>query len=90
MFKINDKVRIKKYQRTRTIYQNAEYTPGKTTTYTGGWTGTVTAILDDGQGGDIVEVHRDECGDRGYCDFSPDELRKLPPIEILQTTTKHR
>lgn len=76
-FQKGDKVEVQAYSRTRTIFQNADYTPGETTTYKGGWAGQVTNIFDDGFGGAIVEVLRDGSGEGDYYEFSPDELKKL-------------
>lgn len=72
------KVRVKQYNRTKTIFINSEADPGTTTTYSGGWTGTVTNIFDGGVGGDVVEVHRDDKGpEDGFYEFSPDELELI-------------
>jgi hypothetical protein len=78
MFNKGDKVKVRPYSRTRTIFNNADYTPGETTTYKGGWTGTVTSVFDGTPGDDIIEVHRDGYGqDDGWYEFSPGELEKL-------------
>jgi len=74
-----DKVQVKEYQRTRTIFVNADVTPGETTTYKGGWIGTVTSLLEDDQ----VEVHKDSKNeDDGWYYFSESELEKLSPRMI--------
>lgn len=69
-----DKVQIKGHSRTRTIFVNAEVTPGETTTYKGGWTGTVTNLFEDDQ----VEVHRDGYNaDDGWYYFDKSEVEKI-------------
>lgn len=83
MFKKGDRVRvIDKYQRTRTLFGNAEYTPGRVYTYPGGWVGTVTEIFDMGYSdgdpdGLCIQVKKDGTHDLGYYDFAPSELVKI-------------
>jgi putative protein kinase ArgK-like GTPase of G3E family len=77
MLTVGSRVRVKQYSRTKTIFVNAEASPGTTTTYQGGWTGTVTNIFDGG-GDDIVEVHRDGSGpEDGWYELAPDELEVI-------------
>lgn len=80
MFNKDNRVKIKPYQRTRTIFNNAEYFPGKVTQYKGGWEGIVTGIF-EGLGEDIIEVLRedtqDEFSEGSYYSFSPNELTKI-------------
>lgn len=44
--KVGQTVMVKEHTRTRTIFNNAEYTPGEITTYKGGQIGKVTDIYD--------------------------------------------
>lgn len=72
-FEKGDRVKVKEYSRTRTIFVNAEVSPGESATYKGGWTGTVTNVFDDGFGGDIIEVLRDNSAS-GYYEFAAEEI----------------
>jgi hypothetical protein len=77
MFSKGQRVRVKPYERTRTIFQNAEVTPGQTTRYDGGWTAIVTNVF-EGFGPDdpIFEVLKDgyHPDGQGYAEFSLEEL----------------
>ncbi len=68
MFEKGQKVRVKPYQRTRTIFANAEVTPGETRSYKGGWVGTISEIFDGEGDKDIIEVTKD--GTDHFMDFS--------------------
>lgn len=76
MFNKGQKVEVKPYQRTQTIFVTSEVNPGKTRSYKGGWTGTVTGVF-EGDNGDepIVEVTKDDTDH--FMDFSPSELEAI-------------
>lgn len=82
MFKKNDVVKVLPYTRTKTIFNNAEVSPGETVTYSGGWIGKVTGIFDGTPGPDIIEVQRGQYTDNVY-DFSPDELELFEPDDLI-------
>lgn len=82
MFKKNDVVKVLPYKRTRTIFGNADVTPGDTVTWPGGWVGKVVGIFDGAPGPDIVEVQRGSYTDNVYF-FSPDELELFEPDDLI-------
>ncbi len=78
MLQKGQKVRVKTYQRTRTIYNGGEVSPGDITTYPGGWEGVVTGFYDGTPGPDFIEVNRDGSGPEGdYYEFTEDELEVI-------------
>lgn len=75
MFTKGQRVKVRPYQRTRTIFGNAEVTPGQTVTHKGSWTGTVTNIF---EGPLPIEIKKDDSRPGvGYYEFDPSELQAI-------------
>lgn len=75
MFNKGDRVKITSVTRTRTIFQNAEVTPGITKTHNLNVTGTIAEVYQDPLLSYEVEVDGMPEG-RNHIEVNPNELEK--------------
>ncbi len=76
MFNKGQRVKVKPYQRTQTIFVTSEVTPGKIRNYKGGWIGTITGIFEGDNSNELIfEVAKE--GVDHFADFSSPELEEV-------------